>query len=62
MSSILTGYYSYIILLRKFLHFIHSESNFFKNTSLIVKANSQIFLSGSTICNLYTLKKKIKRF
>ena len=60
MSSILTGQASNSILLRRFLRFIHSEIKFFKNTSLIIKSNSQIFLSGLLICGLYINKKKIK--
>ena len=60
MSSILTGQASNSILLRRFLRFIHSEIKFFKNTSLIIKSNSRIFLSGLLICGLYINKKKIK--
>ncbi len=59
MSSILTGQASNSILLRRFLRFIHNEIKFFKNTSLIVKSNSQIFLSGLSICGIYISKKKI---
>ncbi len=60
LSSILTGEASNSILLRRFIRFIHSEIKFFKNTSLIIKANSQIFLSGLSICGLYINQKKIK--
>ena len=60
MSSILTGQASNSILLRRFLRFIHNEIKFFKNTSLLVKANSQIFLSGLSICGIYINRKKIK--
>ena len=58
MSSILTGQASNSILLRRFLRFIHNEIKFFKNTSLIVKSNSQIFLSGLSICGIYISKKR----
>ena len=60
MSSISTGQASNSILLRRFLRFIHNEIKFFKNTSLIVKTNSQIFLSGLAVCGLYISQKKIK--
>ena len=59
MSSILTGQASNSILLRRFLRFIHNEIKYFKNTSLLVKSNSQIFLSGLSICGIYISKKKI---
>ena len=58
MSSILTGQASNSILLRRFIRFIHSEIKFFKNTSIVIKSNSQIFLSGLSICGIYTSKKK----
>jgi hypothetical protein len=59
MSSILTGQASNSILLRRFLRFIHNEIKYFKNTSLLVKSNSQIFLSGLSICGIYISKRKI---
>ena len=57
-SSILTGQANNSILLRRFLRFIHNDVKYFKITSLIVKVNSPIFLTGLSVCGLYIPNKK----
>ena len=57
-SSILTGQANNSVLLRRFLRFVHNDVKYFKLTSLIVKVNSPIFLTGLSICGLYIPYKK----
>ena len=57
-SSILTGQANNSILLRRFLRFVHNDVKYFKITSLIVKVNSPIFLTGLSVCGLYIPNRK----
>lgn len=57
-SSITTGQASNSILLRRFLRFIHSEVKYFKSTSLIVKSNVSVFITGVSLCGLYVSSQK----
>lgn len=58
VSSILTGQANNSVLLRRFLRFVHNDVKYFKITSLIVKVNSPIFLTGLSVCGLYIPNKK----
>ena len=57
INSISTGQKSNSILLKRFIRFIHNEIKYFKNTSLIIVSNKNIFITGLSLCGLYTNKK-----
>ena len=57
INSIATGQKSNSILLKRFIRFMHNEIKYFKNTSLIIVSNKNIFITGLSLCGLYTNKK-----
>jgi hypothetical protein len=57
-SSILTGRQNKSIILRRFIHFSHTEIIYFKNTVLAFASNNDVFLTGLCLCGLYIRKNK----
>ena len=60
VSSITTGRQSRSIVLRRFIHFSHNEIKYFKSSIIGFASNNDIFLTGISLCGLYT--RKIKKF
>ena len=60
VSSITTGRQSRSIVLRRFIHFSHNEIKYFKSSIIGFASNHDIFLTGISLCGLYT--RKIKKF
>ena len=58
VSSITTGRQSRSIVLRRFIHFSHNEIKYFKSSIIGFASNNNIFLTGISLCGLYTRKNK----
>ena len=58
ISSIITGRQSRSIVLRRYIHFSHNEIKYFKTSIIGFASNNNIFLTGISLCGLYTKKTK----
>ena len=59
ISSIITGRQSRSIILRRFIHFSHNEIKYFKSSIIGFASNNNVFLTGISLCGLYTKKSKL---
>jgi len=60
ISSISTGRLNRVIVLQRYIHFVHGEIKYFKNTLIGFASNDNIFLTGLVLCGLHIKRKKNK--
>ena len=60
ISSISTGRLNRVIVLQRYIRFVHGEIKYFKNTLIGFASNDNIFLTGLVLCGLHIKRKKNK--
>ena len=58
ISSISTGRLNRVIVLQRYIRFVHGEIKYFKNTLIGFASNDNIFLTGLVLCGLHIKRKK----
>ena len=60
ISSISTGRLNRVIILQRYIRFVHGEIKYFKNSLIGFASNDNIFLIGLVLCGLHIKRKKNK--
>ena len=60
ISSISTGRLNRVIVLQRYIRFVHGEIKYFKNSLIGFASNDNIFLTGLVLCGLHIKRKKNK--
>ena len=60
ISSISTGRLNRVIVLQRYIRFVHGEIKYFKNSLIGFASNDNIYLTGLVLCGLHIKRKKNK--